>query len=686
MPIGEVFTPDHDPGAFPPADALALVGSLLGGPPPDDSPTLGQQPLTAEGEGEEVDLTNEERSQLAKELCEELSLYDQAMLSRVARWSEIEEAYDLVANSGEGASEVPESEPIVSEWLMSAVDQTAARLEEAILGADPLIRVYPIKGEGEETLQWAIEARSAENVLNGYVRNQTDFERCLPIICHRTTKLGTSVLRIGWKRRKWVATYYDVNGDTVSEPQESGGIDHELIENRQVVLWPPNIVNWQRAELVGHRADLSHHKWRMKARELGLSDEIIAKVEAGGDEAARRQDGMPTTLDESKPPQRLTELWCDRTLPGRDEPERFQVFLHERSTTLLKILPNAQREQRHPYFPVRFKLTDKSAWGDGIGDEALTTQSIESALRTMELDNLMAGAYWVNWVRAGSMTDINLDRLRPGEVLRGDDPAEFKPMKMGGEAPEVGTAIDKNRFYGREATGLASVLGGQGDPTMKSGAGTGSTLALIEQAQTKFNASGRRIKMDLADVFSYDLELLAQFATDGILYKVATREDAGTIQMLRWEPPRMRLSDILHVDVQAPSAATSNAARRQSYLMLWTFVSNFVTALVSQAGPLLQQENPNGYARWLREWGDFLVKLARRIVEHHDLPGMAELVPDLPQETPDDVEIMQLQQQLVQISQQLEQQSAMVQQAQGAPMPPAQQTMGPQGIVGGGRV
>jgi hypothetical protein len=649
------------------------------------------------GEGEEIKLSDEDRKTLARELCDELVVYDRAQQPRVDRWDEIEDAYDLVSKGHGG--EVGESQGIVSEWLMSVVDQASARIEEAILGADPLIRVKPLAGDGEETGGWAKDATSAEHVLNNYVRQGAGFDRELPVSLHRTTKLGTAVYRIGWRRKKWVARWYDEEGDEQAVPQETGGIHFERIENRAAIVWPANIVDWQDAELVGHRATYSHHKWRQKARELDLDEKTIALVEAAdGDSGLDSQDDKPKDLDPNKPSKTITELWCDRPLPGESENTRFQVLLHEASTTALKIFPNRHREQQHPYYPIRFKLTDKSAWGDGLGDEALTSHAVESALRTLELDNLMAGAYWITWVQANSLTDINLDSLRPGEVLRGDDSNEFKPTKMGGDAPEVGAAIEKNRFYGREATGMASVLAGQGDPTMKSGAGTGSTLALIEQASTKFNGVGRRIKTDLAAIFGFTLDLLAQFAKDGQLYQVATREDAGAIQVLRWIPPRARIRDIFHVEVQAPSAATSAEARKQSYLMLWQFTTQFVKTIIEAAGPALQQENPQGYARWLREWGEFMVELCRRIVDHHDLPGMKEQVPALPVATPEDQIIQQLQQGLQEAEGRaqkaegaLQQHLAMMQQGmQGMPgggmqgggmpgMPP----MGPQGIVRG---
>lgn len=689
--------------AFGALDAIAGAGLeagtpvdplvLLGEDQPEDEATFDGRALP--DEGDEIELSTEDREELARDLCEQLTVYDSAMENRRDRWDEIEEAYDLVGSSG-GGGEIGESESIVSEWLMSLVDQASARVEEAILGADPLVRVKPLQGEGMETGQWAADALSSERVLNTYIRRESGLDRLLPVLCHRTTKLGTAVVRPAWKRRKWVSRWYKQDGTEAEEKQESGSINFELIDNRAVILWPPTVVNWQDAEMLGHRARYSHYKWKAKAKELELSAEVIGKVEASDQSDTRNADGMVEALDDTRGPKQITELWCDMPLPGDSENTRFLVLLHEDSRTLLKIFPNRHREQQHPYFPLRFKLTDKSGWGDGIGDEALTAQSIESALRTLELDNLMAGAYWVNVVRSGSLADINIDRLRPGEVLRTDDPSDITPIKMGGEAPEVGAAIDKNRFYGREATGMAAVLGGQGDPTMKSGAGTGSTLALIEQAATKFNGVGRRIKFDLADIFSFALDLLAQYATDGQLYRVATKEDAGAIQLLKWLPPRARIRDIFHVEVQAPSASTSNEARKQSYLMLWSFSSQFVQMIVGQAAPVLQQQNPNGYMRWLSEWATFLEELARKIVEHHDLPGLKEMVPSLPEMTPDDQIIQQLQGELQRVMGENEQVKAALQQAEaqaqaagmgmgmGAPpmaAPPPPQ--GPQGIVGG---
>lgn len=675
--------------AFSALGALAEAGEAQGFPvdplalldlDPQDDGEVSFEDRPIPGEGDEIGLDRDEKDELARTLCEQLRNYDSAQGERIKRWDEIEDAYDLVSKGHGG--EIGESEAITTEWLMSAVDQASARIEEAILGADPLIRTKPLLGEGEETAQWADDALRTERVLNNYIRREVGLDRLLPVICHRTVKLGSAVLRVGWKRKKWVSRWYEKNGEEKSKVQERGDLEFELVNNRQVVLWPPDIVNWQEAELVGHRATYSYYKWRAKAKALGLSEKEMATIELHGlDESGPGE--MPHTLDSAHEPQQVTELWCDMPLPGESESTRFQVFLHEQSERLLAIYPNRHREQQHPYHPIRYKLTDKSAWGDGLGDEALTAQSIESALRTLELDNLMAGAYWVNWVRAGSSTDLHLDRLRPGEVLRGDSPDEFKPIKMGGDAPEVGGAIDKNRFYAREATGMAAVLGGQGDPTMKSGAGTGSTLALIEQASTKFNAVGRRIKYDLADIFTFCLDLMAQFITDEQLFRVASKEDASAIQLIRWAPPRARIRDIFHVEVQAPSASTSNEARKQSYLMLWTFSSQFVQMMMQAAGPVLQQQNPQGYMRWLQEWGVFLSELARRIVSYHDLPGMAELVPGLPEPTPQDQIIMQLESELQNLQGQL-----MAVQQQMAPseqpmQPPMQPPMGPQGIVRG---
>lgn len=116
-----------------------------------------------------------------------------------------------------------------------------------------------------------------------------------------------------------------------------------------------------------------------------------------------------------------------------------------------------------------------------------------------------------------------------------------------------------------------------------------------------------------------------------------------------------------------------------SYMMAWKFAMEHLQVLEQRATELLMTENPAALQRWKHQVVRFANELARRILENHDLPGIKELLPDLPKEQPQDQIINQLhqviqeqEQQLVQMSQQMEQMGQMLglgqpQQGQGPP-------------------
>lgn len=630
----------------------------------------GREPV---GEGEStIELDEEKRRRIATDLCERLQLYDEAMADRIRRWDEIEDAYDMAAEPGQG-TETPEAEAVTSEMLMSQVDQAAARMQAAIAGADPLVRIRPKAAKGAELRQWAEEAESAERVVNNYVLGETELKQLLPIACHRTAKLGTAVLTANYELSGHKAYYYDEETGAKREEDVSlGGIEYELVENRDVVFWPPRLYDWQKAEMMGHRAVYTNRSaWRRKARALGVDDELLKKVEssAGGGDKEK-------SLESEFEPVEVTILYLHDTLPGDDEPSRFIVWLHEASESLLRIEENRNPEQRHPYFPVRWKMTDRSGWGDGVGDEVLMTHVAATALDNLELENIAAGAVHAVRVDPHSLPDIALDRIRPGEKIRAEA-GEIEPMKLGGEAPEIYRAQENKKLGARLATGLAWVMGGMGDPIQKSGTGTGATMALIEQASVKFNVIGNQVKMDLAPLFEYSLELINLYVPEGVLYSAVSEEDAGVIEMLRYIPPRRRIARTLHIEVQAPSAATSQEARKIAYLTMFNFLVELMKMLGETVGPALQQENPEMLARWQREWAELMISLAREVVRHHDLPGLSEDLPELPTPTAEEVRIAELQQQVQQLQGQLQQILMQAQQMLGPAQPQPQQG-GPQ--------
>lgn len=649
-----------------PEDLLTFGGALPfeGAESPDDEEgTYESQPQPGSSEAEEVDLDTEERAALARELAEKLQHHDSAMRGPWERWAEIEDAYALLPEGG--SYRTTDGERMVSPLLMTMVDQAEARLEGGILEAEPLVRIRPISGIGQSQIALEEDAGAAERFYNNYLKTAVRIGRRLVPALRRTPKLGTAVLRWDWKDEKRTYRHYTRGGTLQETTRRDSRLDFSLIDNEQVVVWPLDIVDWQDAEMVGHRAYYSKAGWARKSRELGLSKEDsdrIANAQISPQVADARQERMErhgadrTSWEANEPPVCITELWCNMMLPGYEEPERFVAIFHEGTPELLRITWNTHHSQRHPYFPLRWKILDGWAWGSGIGHELVYNQAIASALKTLDLDNLAAGAYWVNQIRMGSLAHQITDRVRPGETIPVEEiDKDFKPTKMGGAAPEVGAAAAANDYEGRTVVGIPDVLQGQGDARLKSGASTGQTLALIEQASVKLNSTGRTVKDDGGDFFRGGFEHLCQYAPDGLITRYTDEDDELVVRSLRWTPPRgTSIAEAFELWIEAPSMSTSNESRKERGLILTSFLGQQMQLLQPLALQLLETENPAAIGRYLRQIYSFFEDLTRRIVRYHDLPGVEQRFPSLPEEMPADQILNQLQQQLGELSGQVE--------------------------------
>lgn len=641
---------------------------------------------------DEIDLDETQRRQLAVRLAERLDTYfSTAMAEKRERDEEIRRAFNLLpdrASAGLGAS----TEMIVSGLMRRLTLQASSRLKAGILDADRIAKIRPIHGATTGPEQRDQLALNTENFLTNLLQHGVRISRRLSVALDDTTLVGTSVIRCGWRRTSYTKRFYNFDAKLEEKDETKETLDWKVIPNERVVVWPPHITDWQEDyEVVGYETTYSHSAWHAKAAELGLSEDEAHEVyklpgESDEDRAKRLSeqgidfDGLGS-MDEELDPVTISELWCNLPIPGKGmQPQRFVVILCRSAQKILRINWNTHHEQWHPFFPIRWRIIPHSAWGEGVGHDIIYKQAKGSALETLQIDNLAAGAYWVNQIVAGSMADQTFDRVHPGEnVYVSEIDAEFKPTKMGGTAPEVDAAKAANDFDASLDAGIPDVLQGIADRVMKSGQSTGATMALVEQASVRFGATGRTVKDDMSDLLSFSLQLVAQYAPNGLYYKYAPREAAEEVQLLRYVPPRdAAITELFHIEVEAPSMAASNEARRERYLMVWKFSLEYLGWLQQTALPLLQQENPAAIPRMTQEATSFAHQIARRIIQHSDLPGLPEELPEMPEPMPADEQINQLVQQAQQLQGQLEQAMGQNQQLQmqvqqlsgmGQPMP-----------------
>lgn len=672
------------------ADQGLDVLQFLSGEPADDR--KGAQDVrkgaSLPGEGpQEIRLKDDELTNLAGELCDLLDEYDGVMETRNDIEGEILDNYALRPDPSRGDTQ-PGSARMVSELTMTTIDQVAARLSSNMLEVEPLASIQPVtKAEADEDEGTIQMAQSAENFLDSYLKRQCEADRFLPLAIFGTVAVGTSVLYPEWRIESRKRYGYGTDGKSTKNRERRGGVYVNIIPNRHVKVWPPTVRNWQEAELLGHESWLSISQWRERAaqwmktkeRPWGLTAEEIATIEAhaetatGDERGEKRQaaQGIETsqaqTLGKRVP---LMQLYCRRQLGDDPEIGSYLVYLCRPARKILFLSENPFHCQRMPYFPLRYKLIGESAWGMGAGQEILYHQAADTTLWDVELDNIMAGAYSVILRNASSMRETLSDRPFPGMVIPVEDPNnDFIPRALGSEVPQLQAAKDDNRFRAQSATGQTPVSSGMGDPVQKSGASSGATVALIEQSGKKTGAIDRTIRTDFGDFLSFVLELVAQYAPNGVFYRFAAADDAETLKLLQFVPPRDAIDEIFHIKVQAPSAGTSREARRSGYLMAWQFLMQHMQMWLPQAMQYLQQSNPAEIPALQAKVLSFARFVAGKVLQDYDLPGVTDQIPDIPQPVPQDQVINSLQQQLQQLQAQL-------QQYQQPPLAPPQQALG----------
>ncbi len=657
-----------------PMDVLAQLAAA------DELPDTGTRPgvpVPGEANSLEIKLSEDDRQKLSDELCD---LVEEAFLAKEEkreREGEIRDAYAQKFNPLQGGSQA-DSASLASEMMTSFVDQAAARLITNFMAAKPVITVEVTEGSGISGPEADQLAGDAEGFINAYSMDEMDFKHLMPIALLRGAKVGTAVFYLGWEEEQRVHFQYSKDSSKPKRISKTvGHVAPKLLDNDNVLIWPPTLINWQRGyQLVGHRDFLTPAQWRATAAKYGLSEEVADEIENDApekdasftDEMDRQGVNSAQMLEQkSIKPTELTELWCDMVLPGGKVSERFQVILHRGRRKILWIGHNGYHSQQHPYYPLRYKWGDNSAWGSGIGDEILNNYLADTALWCLELDNLYAGAYWAILRRAGSIYNTQSDNPRPGMVIAVDDvDKDFKPIKLGGGVPEIGETRMANQSRAASGSGLSSVMFGQGDPVQKSGTGTGATNALIEQGNKKLAGIDLNLRTDVSAIYEATLQLVAQFAQDGIFYRRVDEDAANRLRQLLYIPPRGEISQMFQFRAQAPSVTSTNEARSQGYMLIWNFAMNQTKQVDQYVTEMLQANNPSAIPRWKQAVVEYLNEISRKVIEFQEMPGITDFIPQIPEMLEGDEQINGLTQQLQQAQQQLQQAQEDLQKAQKA--------------------
>jgi hypothetical protein len=622
-----------------------------------------------EGEGKETfQLSAEEKEALAEELCDLLSAYDMAMVQRKLRWKEISDAYNLVPDAKRSGYK-QDAQQLVSELTRSHVNIATSRIVEGLLGMNQLIQVSALDPDAkdEETASLVKTAKRLESFAETYLKTEVGAEPRLAMAAHRGCKLGDAVLRYGWRINDQKYFFRDKNGKFSKREETRGGVEWKLVFNDQVVVWPLHENRVEELELIGERTYFTPNSFRRFAKKIKLEPKLVKEI-----------IGDATTVDDSKKaseedlegkdihvsgvnPLRgeicITELFPQNYfIADRTEPSTLQVFLYEAKRLVLWAGVNPYKNQRAPYIRFPYWIEDGSFWSSGVGHECLWPQAADSALWNLYIDNLKLVGNYVRIIKFGSMAEALADTIGPGYNLVTEDPEnDLRLEALGGDLSTITEAMSLNELRAMKGDGITAPTQGFGDPVLKSGASPASINQLIQQAGKRFGQVDRNMRDALSDLVFCTLEVIQQFAPEGLIEEQVSEETAEVIKMAKYSMPLGDLRRTYRIQARAPSAASNNELLKQHLFMAYNLASQHLGSLVQIGAQVIAPANPVG---WQELQEDMLAwfhnDLFLEIVDSQEIPNLGARIPKVVPPT----EAQQFANQLFQQNQELQQQLA----------------------------
>lgn len=628
---------------------------------------------------------------LEVELPSVLAAYDSMMADHWQREKEIEEAYAMLRPDSRSQGNYPGASRMLSEMMMATVDQTKARIARGILEVQPMLRVVPI-AEGTYALPPLLElAKSTERFLDSYSKRVLKIEDLLPLAVLRLCKVGTAVVRADWETREGWSGFHTPDGQVQWQAKDESCVRLRLIRNHDVILWPCWHNDWQQDyEFVGHRSVMTVNQFRSFAARIGLDPATAEEIENFSRGAGQPQGSTGNTFGDMPSAEiqgvntenmtslrgfelpMVTELWGQGVLDEGGPQVRYRLFFHEGLKKVLKIEANPFFSGRHPYFPLRYKLVDGSSWGTGLGQEIFMCHVADTMFRNLEIDNMLSSAFSIMAYKNGTILDQLVDKLAPGQRVPVEDPeGDIKVISMASHGPLEMIYQGQNANDSRKVSvsGQAPVLQGQGDPTLKSGGGTGAIVALIDQAGKKFGDVDATIRRGLTELYGFILDLVTQYAPNGVFFEYSSEQDAVLLLQSKYMPARGKAASALfEIVAEAPSAANNKEMAKNHLAMVYNFMQQHVQLEMGMAQMVYQAMNPAGFIPFVWKNAEFLNDLARKMLEANDVPGIAAQLAHIEPPTPAEQQVNGL---MAQIQQLMAENQAMQQQLAGSGAPPA---------------
>jgi hypothetical protein len=426
--------------------------------------------------------------------------------------------------------------------------------------------------------------------------------------------------------------------------EKMGKIKWTHIPIDQAISWPLEETDLQEAILVGHRSMMEPFQYRAFLIGLGIKGDKLRELTApsAADTNENRENAAKGgDVDISVDPplgnrHKLTEVWVNMPYELDGEAVKMQVFIDETKKKLIWADYNYHLYQTTPYFDLPYWRETDTIFASGAGHESMYPQAADSAMWNMLIDNLKLMGNYLIGLKEGTGAEDLQDQIGPGYRLVTDDPqADMATHQLGGDLSHLAEAMELNDRRHMRSTDINALAQGFGDPVLKSGASPGTYQNLLARTNRKFRQVDKDIRAELSRVFSFMVELLQQYAGDGVFYKLVDEETAHLVRRIKFRPPTGNLRQMFRITIKPPSATANNEQLKMDLMMLYNLSVQHAQFVIQLAQSTWGDYDPGKLFRLMAEWLAFFNDLYVQLLRVHEVPGLVAKAPKMKQDDKD---------------------------------------------------
>lgn len=677
----EPIAPATDPFGIPQEeDPLAVFAPLEEDiPEPFEDETISREPVAGSAAGAKITLSDENESELANTIETILHVFEDRMAKRLDVEAKYQNAFDLEPDPNQGG-QFSGAARMCSDMTRRLCNQTSAGLIGGVLRNRPYMKVNGINVQDDTEANQEVmdQAKATERFLDGYGKDVGINERIKEEI-DQIVQRGWAVSRIMWVESDEESYQYTDNGKIEKVTVEGGQVDWRVLANPDVVFWPMHEPKAEKMKVIGHRDYYTEAELRQQFSPLGVAKEKLESAILSQERDTAAEDGLkqekisPPSSDPFDGLIPVWELWCNMPLPGDDRPTKFVVY-YQRDRGIFGIQKNTLDSGRAPYFVMVYNKRARSFIGTGLAHDVSFHHAADSALWNLEIDNAKVVGNNVIMYKTGSEAEGHVDEIYPGKRVPVDDENDLTVLEMGNSIDGLALMRSRTRQEGEIAGGVPAVMQGRGDPVMKSGATAGGHASLVAQASLRPGRIDDNMRGSLSEKYMFMLELVQQYARDGVYHSVLDSEDAGVMAQQKFMVPSGDLRRTYRISVRSSSISANREVQQQNVLLVWNFAKEMLQ-LALQVGPMVFADNPALQKEIAETCAKLVFDSFAQMIELHDMQGMT--APEIDAPTPIEERYNELMQQYQQLQMQMQQLMAQQPQQPGQPGQPPPQPQGP---------